>query len=371
MNVDLLKYLIDLKTLSPDSSDSILNLIPILENMNFKVTVIEKNNFKNLYCVINEGKSKNLCFAGHMDVVDPIDQNKWKNKNPFLLHIEKNICYGRGVVDMKGSIFCFLEAVKKTNIKDKTISIILTSDEETNSKNGMPIVIEWLKEKKKIIDLCLVGEPTSENYLGDVIKTGRRGSITFKIRIIGKAGHVAYQKKCINPVNVLDELISKIKKYKIDDGNDFFEPSNCEIVGIKSNTNIENIIPETIDIISNIRFNNVNKSSYIVKKIEEIILSISDKMKLEYNIEVRSEPFVSKIKKETIELIKNCIKKTTQRDVKIINNGGTSDARFIKNYAPVIEIGLHNESAHKIDENCKIKDLEDLIDIYSNIIESI
>ncbi|NBU54458.1 MAG: M20/M25/M40 family metallo-hydrolase, partial [Proteobacteria bacterium] len=297
---------------------------------------------------------------------------------------------GRGVSDMKGAIACFVAAVSEFLKKNKkikgSISLLITGDEETIAINGTKKVIEKLIQKKEKINFCIVGEPTNENKLGEMIKIGRReptnenklgemikigrrGSITGHLTIIGTQGHVAYPHSSNNPSTIIVEVLNKIKKLKLDRGNKDFEPSNLEITKITIDNTADNVIPAEAKASFNIRFNNLHTSSSLKNKLNKIFSSSVKKSKASYKIKyhVSGESFLTKPNK-TVYMIKNVIKKSTKVNPVLSTSGGTSDARFIKKIAPCIEFGLIAKTIHQVDEMARVADLKKLKNIYLDIL---
>jgi succinyl-diaminopimelate desuccinylase len=274
---------------------------------------------------------------------------------------------------MKGSIACFIAAVSEFLKKNKklkgSISFLITGDEETIAINGTQKVIKKLIQKKEKIDFCIVGEPTNENRLGDMIKIGRRGSITGHLTILGTQGHVAYSYTYNNPSTIIVEVLNNIKKLKLDSGNKDFEPSNLEVTKITINNTADNVVPAEAKASFNIRFNNLHTSSSLKKKLNKVFSSITKKFKASYKIKyhVSGESFLTKPSK-TVYMIKNVIKKSTKINPVLSTTGGTSDARFIKKISPCIEFGLIAKTIHQVDEMARVADLKKLKNIYLDIL---
>ena len=369
----LAKELIRRPSITPKDAGTINLLAKKLRSLGFKCQVINFKNIKNLYAKL--GKSKpNFCYAGHTDVVPPGDINEW-TVNPFNPTIKNNKLIGRGANDMKASIACFVSAVSKFKTKNKkfrgSISLLITGDEEGIAINGTKKVVDYLKRKREKISFCLVGEPTNPNKLGEMIKIGRRGSITGRLIVIGTQGHVAYPHRANNPANTIIKILKKIKEVKLDKGTKDFQPSNLEITKININNHADNVIPGTASAIFNIRFNDKHSSSSLKRKLNTIFRSITKKTKCGFEVkyEVSGEAFLTKPNKTTY-MIQNTIKKITGIKPKLSTTGGTSDARFIKKIAPCLEFGLVGKTMHKIDESVSLSDLKKLTKIYLNILEN-
>ena len=369
----LAKELIRRPSVTPEDAGTINLLVKNLKSLGFKCQIINFKNIKNLYAKL--GKSKpNFCYAGHTDVVPPGNINDW-SVNPFKPAVKNNKLIGRGANDMKASIACFIAAVSRYKIKNKkfkgSISLLITGDEEGIAVNGTKRVVEYLKRKKEKINFCLVGEPTNPNKLGEMIKIGRRGSITGRLTIIGTQGHVAYPHRANNPSNSMVKILKKLKEIKLDKGTKNFQPSNLEITKINIDNYADNVIPASAEAVFNIRFNNRHSSSSLKRKLNSIFKSITKKNKCRFKIkyEVSGEAFLTKPNKTTF-LIQNTIKKITKIKPKLSTAGGTSDARFIRKIAPCLEFGLVGKTMHKIDESVSLSDLKKLTNIYLNILEN-
>ena len=374
--VSLAKDLVKCQSVTPKDNGAINVVAKNLKKLGFKCQIMEFQEkgtvkIKNLYAKIGKS-SPNFCFAGHTDVVPVGDLKSW-TVNPFGGVIKNQKLIGRGISDMKGSIACFVSAVSEFLKKNKklkgSISFLITGDEETIAINGTKKVIEKLIQKKEKIDFCIVGEPTNENKLGDMIKIGRRGSITGHLTILGTQGHVAYPYTYNNPSTIIVEVLNKIKKLKLDRGNKDFERSNLEVTKITIDNTADNVIPAEAKASFNVRFNNLHTSSSLKKKLDIIFSSITKKSKASYKIKyhVSGESFLTKPNK-TVYMIKNVIKKSTKINPVLSTTGGTSDARFIKKIAPCIEFGLIAKTIHQVDEMARVADLKKLKNIYLDIL---
>ncbi len=374
--VSLAKDLVKCQSVTPKDDGAINVVAKSLKKLGFKCQIMEFQEkgtakIKNLYARIGKS-SPNFCFAGHTDVVPVGDLKSW-TVNPFGGVIKNQKLIGRGVSDMKGSIACFISAVSEFLKKNKklkgSISFLITGDEETIAINGTQKVIEKLIQKKEKIDFCIVGEPTNENKLGDMIKIGRRGSITGHLTILGTQGHVAYSYTYNNPSTIIVEILNNIKKLKLDSGNKDFQPSNLEVTKITIDNTADNVVPAEAKASFNIRFNNLHTSSSLKKKLNKIFSSITKKSKANYKIKynVSGESFLTKPSK-TVYMIKNVIKKSTKINPVLSTTGGTSDARFIKKIAPCIEFGLIAKTIHQVDEMARVADLKKLKNIYLDIL---
>ena len=376
--LQLAKELIKFPTVTPVDAGIMKFLEKKLKTLGFKTKVLEfrekdSKPVKNLYARLGN-KGPNFCYAGHLDVVPAGDLKDW-TVNPFKPSVKKGYLIGRGANDMKSSIAAFVSAVSNfiTNKREfnGSISLLITGDEEGIAINGTKKVVEYLKKKKEKIDFCLVGEPTNPNKLGEMIKIGRRGSMTGRLSIIGIQGHVAYPNRANNPSTALVQILKELKEIKFDNGTKDFQPTNLEITKININNSADNVIPGLANAKFNIRFNNKHSSSSIKKKINKIIKKISNKNKSKYKIDysVSGEAFLTK-PNNTTYMIQNIIKKITKIKPKLSTTGGTSDARFIRKIAPCLEFGLVGKTMHKVDEAVSLSDLKKLTLIYSIILKN-
>ena len=376
--LQLAKELIRFPSVTPVDAGVMSFLEKKLKKLGFKTKILEfreKNTkpVKNLYARLGN-KSPNFCYAGHLDVVPAGNLKDW-TVNPFKPSIKNGHLIGRGANDMKSSIAAFVTAVSKFIQKNKkfngSISLLITGDEEGVAINGTKKVVEYLKKKKEKINFCLVGEPTNPNKLGEMIKIGRRGSITGKLTVIGVQGHVAYPNRANNPSTALVQILKELKGIKFDKGTKDFQPTNLEITKINIDNSADNVIPGLACASFNIRFNNKHSSNTLKSKINKIVKKICNKNKSKYKIEynVSGEAFLTS-PNETTYMIQNTIKKITKIKPRLSTTGGTSDARFIRKISPCLEFGLVGKTMHKVDEVVALKDLKKLTLIYSNILEN-
>ena len=375
--IKLAKELIKYPSITPIDAGVMRFLEKKLKKLGFKTKIIEfkEKNFKpvkNLYAKLGT-KDPNFCFAGHLDVVPPGNVKNW-SVNPFKPLIKKGQLIGRGANDMKSSIAAFVSAVSIFLSKKKingSISLLITGDEEGEAVNGTKKVVEYLIKKREKINFCLVGEPTNPNKLGEMIKIGRRGSLTGNLSIFGVQGHVAYPDRANNPSTTIVKILNELKKIKFDGGTKNFQPTNLEVTKINIDNNADNVIPQTAKATFNIRFNNKHSSRSIKKRLNKIFQRISKKMKSKYRIDykVSGEAFLTKTNSTTF-MIQRIIKKITKIKPKLSTTGGTSDARFIKNISPCLEFGLVGRTMHQCDEAVSLNDLKKLTKIYANILDN-
>lgn len=366
--VNLCQKLIQYPSITPKEAGAIEFIKDFLTNLGFtchlKKFGPEDNLVTNLYAVYGSG-TKELCFAGHVDVVPTGEEALWSYP-PFSGEINNDILYGRGAVDMKGAIAAFLYATKEiitsgVNLSNK-ISFLITSDEEGDAKFGTKEMLKWMEENNFKPSHYIIGEPTCSKHLGDIIKIGRRGSINFDLTVKGIMGHVAYPTLALNPNKLIIDILHKLQHIKFDQGNEYFQPTNLEVTSLTSNNNATNVIPEQAEAKFNIRFNNNYQSEKLVKIIHENIKEISDNFTLNYSCS--AESFM--VNKTTFHSkFAEIVEQETKITPEFRTDGGTSDARFIQLYCKeILEFGLLNDKAHKIDEAVKISDLQSLYNVY-------
>ena len=380
-NIDelqLAKELIRFPSITPVDAGVMRFLEKKLKKLGFKTKILEfkEKGFqpvKNLYARLGS-KEPNFMFAGHLDIVPPGNIKHW-TINPFRPSIINGHLIGRGANDMKSSVAAFVSAVSTFLSKNKkfngSISLLITGDEEGDAVNGTKKVVEYLKKRKEKINFCLVGEPTNPNKLGEMIKIGRRGSITGKIKIIGEQCHVAYQHRGNNPSTTLVQILKKIKDIKFDKGNKHFQPTNLEVTKINIENDADNVIPGSAEATFNIRFNNRHSSNSIKRRLNKIFKKVTkkNKSKFKINYRVSGEAFLTKPNKTTF-MIQNIVKKITKLKPKLSTTGGTSDLRFIRTICPGLEFGLVGKTMHKVDEAVSLKDLKNLTKIYESILKN-
>ena len=348
-----------------------------LKNLGFACDLLEfdgSNSYKvnNLHAIFNpKNSSKILYFAGHTDVVNEGNKASWTH-DPFAAKIVDGKLFGRGAADMKCAIACFISAVAEFlemhPNPDFGIGFLITNDEEADGINGTAKVLEWMKNSGRKISHCLVGEPTNPEKFGEMIKIGRRGSIGFKIKIIGKQGHVAYPDIALNPITILISLLKILKDHRLDEGTKFFDPSNLEITSISSQNLGGNVIPNEAEAAFNVRFNDLHSAQSILDLVKYACeKTIGFGAKYELTHRTSGESFLSD-PKFLAEIVVKASEKITGKKPVLSTTGGTSDARFIKDYAEVVEIGLVNKTAHKIDEFSEISEIEQLQKTYLEIL---
>ena len=328
----------------------------------------------NLYARIGT-VAPNFCFAGHTDVVPIGNRDDW-SIDPFGGQIREDILYGRGAADMKCAISCFTAAASRfigrhgNNFKG-SISFLITGDEEGPAINGTPKMLAWMAEQGETMDVCLIGEPTNVKVLGDTIKIGRRGSMNGRLVVYGTQGHVAYPHLADNPVSVILKMLSAINSDVLDTGTNHFPPSNLEITTVDVGNEATNVIPAKAEAGFNIRFNDLHSGASLEQHIGKIIDAVAAENETHYGLEfsISGESFLTP-PGPLSQIIQQATKSVTGHMPELSTTGGTSDARFIKDFCAVAEFGLINATAHKVDENACVGDIKALADVYDAVLEA-
>ena len=369
-NLELLKKLIKIESISPNDNGCFDVIKQQFDGLDFS---FEETNYKNISnLVISNGDSKNktFCFLGHTDVVPPGPESEW-SVPPFSGEIIDNKIYGRGAADMKGGVACFISALKEflSEKKDPSfnIMVLLNSNEEGKLENGkVDRVINEMIDKDKFIDFCLIGEPSSSKKVGDVIRIGRRGSLSGNLKVYGIQGHVAYPKQALNPILGIGKTLEELKNMEWDRGNENFEPTSLQVSNIKSGTGAENVVPGVLEMTFNFRFSPESSPDGLKEKFEALL----KKSDLKYDVSwtLSALPFLT-AKTEFIDIVKSSIKEINNIDTKIDNGGGTSDGRWVAPMgSEIVELGPLNKTIHQIDEHVEIEDLSTLKEIYKKIL---
>lgn len=381
MNSDVLelaKRLIRCPSITPDSAGVMDVLEDMLTPLGF---VVHRQTFdepeeapvENLYARLGT-EGPNLCFAGHTDVVPPGDEALWDSP-PFEPEVRDGVLYGRGAEDMKGAIAAFIAAVSRVAGADGkaingSISLLITNDEEGIAINGTRKMLEWLSARGETIDACLVGEPTNPNTLGEMIKVGRRGSITCDLFVRGRQGHVAYPDRADNPVKRLVNALNEMQNYMLDSGSEFFPPSHFEVTSVDVGNPTVNLIPDSAHAKFNIRFNDQHSSASIAEWLHDVCIRHIGARDEAYELRSRvsGESFLTR-DDALIAPLAEAVAAVTGRTPELSTTGGISDARFIKDICPVIEFGTTGGTAHAVNECVAIDTLEQLTHVYERFLQ--
>ena len=377
--LNLSQALIKCPSVTPDSGEALDVLQNILSEMGFRCEQVnfsaaDTPDVNNLYAKFGHS-SPNFCFAGHTDVVPVGDLEAW-TVDPFGAEIKKGMLCGRGASDMKTAIACFVAAVSRfidtrdNNFKG-SISLLITGDEEGPAINGTKKLLEWITEKGDVLDACLVGEPTNPNELGDMIKIGRRGSLNGYLTVSGTQGHTAYPHLADNPIHLIVKMLETITSKELDQGTDHFQASTIQVSTIDVDNPATNVIPAKARATFNVRFNDLHKATDIERWVREGFDTVTKQTDGSYDLitKVSGEAFLSP-PGQLSAVLSGAVTEVTGRTPVLSTSGGTSDARFIKNYCPVAEFGMVGATMHKIDESVKLVDLEALTAIYTTTLKN-
>jgi succinyl-diaminopimelate desuccinylase len=374
--LDLAQRLIRCPSITPEEGGALDLLQEVLAGLGFACQrlVFEAEGtpaVDNLYARLGDGGA-NLCFAGHTDVVPVGDAAAW-TVDPFAGELRDGYLTGRGAADMKGAIAAFVAALSRVlAARDGaaglggSVSLLITGDEEGPAVNGTVKVLDWLGEKGETLDHCLIGEPTSAERLGDMVKIGRRGSMNGIITVHGTQGHAAYPQLADNPLHHLVRMMTTLVDESLDQGTAHFQPSSLQITSIDVGNGATNVIPAQGRVVFDCRFNDLHRSADIKRWMEERL--DRDGARYEIDVRVSGEAFLSPPGPWS-DLVSSAVEAVTGQAPELSTSGGTSDARFIKDHCPVAELGLRNATAHKVDERVPLEDLKALDAIYQAVIE--
>ncbi|WP_372778840.1 succinyl-diaminopimelate desuccinylase [Litorivivens sp.] len=363
--------LIRRESVTPEDADCQQLMMKRLADIGFTCTELNFGEVKNFWAV--RGESGPLfCFAGHTDVVPTGPSDAWRNP-PFEPAIIDGFVHGRGAADMKGSLAAMITAcesfVAGNPDHSGRIAFLITSDEEGPAVNGTVKVVEWLQQQGEQIDFCLVGEPSSTEQVGDIIKNGRRGSLGCRMLVRGVQGHVAYPHLAKNPVHQAAPALAELAATEWDQGNDHFPATSFQISNINAGTGATNVIPGTLEVVFNFRFSTETTDQALRERTEAIFAKHGLDVELDWNLS--GQPFLT-AEGELVNATLNAIKTVTGREGTLSTAGGTSDGRFIApTGSQVVELGPVNATIHKVDECAKAADIEQLSDIYTEILRQL
>jgi succinyl-diaminopimelate desuccinylase len=367
----LAQALIRRPSVTPKDAGALDVLEAVVKELGFVTHRLPFGDVDNLYARLGDA-APNFCFAGHTDVV-PAGEG-W-NTDPFAAEVKDGLLYGRGAADMKSAIAAFVAAVARIGKPPEkfkgSISLLITGDEEGAAVNGTVKLLEWLKARGEKIDHCVVGEPTSVGHAGDTLKIGRRGSINFKLMVKGVQGHVGYPQKAKNPIPALAELITQLATHKLDKGNDHFDPSTLAFTSVDVGNDATNVIPAEARAAFNIRFNDKHTPDSLTNWIKDRAAQIAGQAGCEIDVTAQTSgvSFLTAPGKFT-QLISDTVAGITGQAPFFSTSGGTSDARFIKDVCPVVELGLAGATMHKADECVAVSEIAALTDIYAALLSA-
>jgi succinyl-diaminopimelate desuccinylase len=360
--VDLFLELLSRESVTPNDGGILDFVESYLDG--FEMVRVDRNGVKNLFAYKKFGDGEHLCFAGHVDVVPAGDG--WES-DPFTPLIKDGKIYARGAQDMKSGVCALLQAMKETESFNGTLSLILTSDEEGVATDGTIAVLEYLKDKNMLPDYTIVAEPTCEERFGDAIKIGRRGSINGTLKLRGRQGHAAYPSKSINPVNLLAPVLPKIAGVNLDEGDEFFEPSQFVITDIRGGIEVCNVTPNDIKIMFNVR----NSTKTTKDDLQRFVEKSFEGLDFELELAQSAKPFVTSPDSKVVQILEDAIKSVCGEKPKYSTAGGTSDARFLAEFGvKSIEFGVINDTIHAPNERCSIDEVEKLYQVFKKVIKN-
>ncbi len=372
----LSQALIRCPSVTPDDAGALTALAATLKPLGFICTPLrfeapDTAPIENLYARIGT-EAPHFCFAGHTDVVPVGDSAQWKH-DAFGASIVDGVLHGRGAADMKTAIAAFASAAARHLAKGQlkgSISFLITGDEEGIAINGTKKMLRWLSENDERINHCVVGEPTSSVQSGDTMKIGRRGSINFRVVVRGIQGHVGYPHRALNPIPILAALVNRLSGEPLDNGTPHFEPSTLAFTSIDVGNDATNVIPAEASARFNIRFNDLHTPDTLKYRIEAAAKDVAHAMGGEISVAAQTSgvAFLTQPGPFT-ELVANAVEKVTGKRPEFSTTGGTSDARFIKEHCPVVELGLSGTTMHKADECMPVAEIERLTDIYESVLD--
>ncbi len=367
--LELAQSLIKIKSISPEDGGCFDLIEAELTPLGFQIEKIPELNCETLLAKYGDS-GKVFCYLGHTDVVPSGPEDEWTSP-PFEANIVEGELIGRGAADMKGSVAVFIESVKKFLADHPNpnfqIWVMLTSNEEGEPTDGkINTLMDALTDQNQFIDYCLVGEASSSDKVGDVLRVGRRGSLSGKLKLIGKQGHVAYPHKVLSPILEVGPIINELNQMIWDEGNEHFDPTSFQISNIDSGTGATNVVPGHLNMLFNFRFSPESSQ----ESLKERFVQVLEKSKCSFEIDwtLNAQPYLTK-KTELLSIIQTALKKINGKEAIVDNGGGTSDGRWVSpSGSEVIELGPRNQTIHKIDEKISLADLILLQEIYQQIL---
>jgi len=371
--IDLTRQLIRCASVTPDEGGAIQLLERVLSDAGFICTRADRGGIANLVARWGEkGAAKTFGFNGHTDVVPTGDIDAW-SVDPFAGEIRDGWLFGRGATDMKSGVAAFVSAaidLVERAPPNGAILITITGDEEGDAQDGTRAILDWMEDAGEAMSVCLVGEPTCPETLGEMAKIGRRGSMTAYFTATGVQGHSAYPHRAKNPVPVMARLMDRLASHQLDAGTDHFDPSTLAVTTIDTGNPANNVIPATSKATVNIRFNDAHSSDSITAWLTEEANRISSETGVEvaFTTQVSGESFIT-LPGPLSDLVVAAVKAETGIDPELSTSGGTSDARFIKAHCPVVEFGLVGQTMHQVDERVEVTQITALAAIYHRILK--
>jgi len=371
--VDLTAKLVRCPSVTPADGGAQDVLFDLLTEAGFDCAWADRGGIKNLFARWgNKGNTRSFGFNGHTDVVPIGNEADW-TMPPFGAEIKDGIMYGRGTTDMKSGVAAFTAAAidfVRDTPPDGSIVLAITGDEEAEGIDGTRALLDYMQEAGERMDVCLVGEPTCPNKMGEMIKIGRRGSLNAHFRVIGKQGHAAYPHRANNPMPAMMRLMDQLASHQLDEGTDHFDPSTLAIVTVDTGNPATNVIPAETRATVNIRFNDKHSGASLTTWLEEQAAAIRDSfgVQVELKVKISGESFITP-PGELSDLVSKAVQAETGVTPELSTSGGTSDARFMKHHCPVVEFGLVGQSMHEVDENVEVAQIHQLKSIYTRILK--
>ena len=369
---DLTAQLIRCPSVTPEEGGALILLADMLEKAGFELHRVDRNGTPNLFARWGAKGAKTFGFNGHTDVVPPGDLGSWTHP-PFSGFVEDGIIWGRGATDMKSGVAAFTAAaidfVTQTP-PDGAVILTITGDEEGASKDGTPALLDWMAEQGERMDVCIVGEPSNPDHMGEMMKIGRRGSVTFRITATGKQGHAAYPHRANNPLHALTRYLNELIAVPLDQGTDHFDPTGLQITTIDCGNPASNVIPEAATAVVNIRFNDLHSGNSLIHDLTGRAERFSTEtgVSLKIAADISGEAFLTE-PGPFVDLVRDVVTAECGRQPVLSTSGGTSDARYIKDHCPVVEFGLVGHFMHQVDERVPEQQVRQLKDIYQRILE--
>ncbi len=370
--VALTRALVRCPSVTPEEAGALSLLESVLAPEGFRCARVDRSGVPNLFARAGDSGPV-LGFAGHTDVVPVGDASAW-SEDPFGAEIRDGMIWGRGSVDMKSGVGAFVAAAIRCRRRDPqgSLSLLITGDEEGEAKHGTVAILDWMRERGERLDGCVVGEPSSRETVGDRVKTGRRGSVSFRVRATGKAGHSAYPERARNPVPVLARAVAALDALELDTGTEHFQPSTLAVTGLDTANRAPNVIPGSAEATVNIRFNDAHTADGLEDRVRGELQSAGQGEGIAFDLEriQQSEVFLCGAD-PFADAVCDAVASATGRPPERSTAGGTSDGRFIKDFCPVVEVGLVGARMHETDERVPAADVEALMRIYERVIDSV
>ncbi|MBO9429104.1 succinyl-diaminopimelate desuccinylase [Sulfitobacter sp. R18_1] len=372
--VDLTAKLVRCASVTPANDGSLEVLEEVLGAAGFDCTRVDRGGISNLFARWgNKGNTKSFGFNGHTDVVPIGDEADW-SMPPFGAEIKDGIMYGRGTTDMKSGVAAFVAAAVdfvKDTPPDGSIVLAITGDEEGDALDGTTALLDYMTENGERMDVCLVGEPTCPETMGDMIKIGRRGSMNAHFKVTGKQGHAAYPHRANNPLPAMVRLMDRLASHELDQGSDHFDPSTLAVVTVDTGNKATNVIPAQCRGAVNIRFNDHHSGASLSDWLRGEADRIAEEFGLQVDVEIKisGESFITP-PGALSDLVAGAVEAETGVKPELSTTGGTSDARFVKAHCPVVEFGLVGQSMHQVDEHVRVEHIEQLKSIYGRVLRN-